>query len=120
MEAQRIAERTNFDVEMMRETGFCSGIENYSRHLTGLESRGSRPARFWTTSRRISLLSLTSPILRFPRCEGCILATGPGRKLWWIMGSVCRRHWITVRLNFEEFESHIRPDDVCIRHAIRI
>ena len=35
LEAQRIAERTNFDVEMMRETGFCSGIENYSRHLTG-------------------------------------------------------------------------------------
>ena len=33
IEAQRIAERTNFDVEMMRETGFCSGIENYSRHL---------------------------------------------------------------------------------------
>ena len=35
IEAQRIAERTNFDVEMMRETGFCSGIENYSRYLTG-------------------------------------------------------------------------------------
>ena len=37
IEAQRIAERTNFDVEMMKETGFCSGIENYSRHLTGLK-----------------------------------------------------------------------------------
>ena len=37
LEAQRISERTNFDIEMMRETGFCSGIENYSRHLTGLE-----------------------------------------------------------------------------------
>lgn len=37
LEAQRIAERTNFDIEMLRETGFCSGIENYSRHLTGLE-----------------------------------------------------------------------------------
>ena len=37
LEAQRIAERTNYDVEMMMETGFCSGIENYSRHLTGLE-----------------------------------------------------------------------------------
>ncbi len=36
LEAQRIRERTRFDVEMMRETGFCSGIENYSRHLTGL------------------------------------------------------------------------------------
>lgn len=37
LEAQRISERTNFDIEMMRETGFCSGIENYSRHLTGLK-----------------------------------------------------------------------------------
>lgn len=35
IEAQRISERTNFDVEMLRETGFCSGIENYSRHLVG-------------------------------------------------------------------------------------
>ena len=42
LEAQRIAERTHFDVEMMRETGFCSGIENYSRHLTGLPA-GSPP-----------------------------------------------------------------------------
>lgn len=38
LEAQRISERTNFDIEMMRETGFCSGIENYSRHLTGSET----------------------------------------------------------------------------------
>jgi len=37
IEAQRIAERTNFDIEMLRETGFCSGVENYSRHLSGLE-----------------------------------------------------------------------------------
>ena len=44
IEAQRIGERTNFDVEMMLETGFCSGIENYSRHLTGL-APGTPP---WT------------------------------------------------------------------------
>lgn len=37
LEAQRISERTNFDIEMMKETGFCSGIENYSRHLAGLK-----------------------------------------------------------------------------------
>ena len=37
LEAQRISERTNFDIEMMKETGFCSGIENYSRHLSGLK-----------------------------------------------------------------------------------
>ena len=38
LEAQRISERTNFDVEMLKETGFCSGIENYSRHLSGMEA----------------------------------------------------------------------------------
>ena len=43
LEAQRIYERTNFDIEMMRETGICSGIENYSRHLTGLKP-GEPPA----------------------------------------------------------------------------
>ena len=42
IEAQRIEERTNFDIEMMRETGFCSGIENYSRHISGREE-GSPP-----------------------------------------------------------------------------
>ena len=38
LEAQRISERTNFDIEMLRETGFCSGIENYSRHLNGMRA----------------------------------------------------------------------------------
>ena len=42
IEAQRIEERTNFDIEMMKETGFCSGIENYSRHISGREP-GSAP-----------------------------------------------------------------------------
>lgn len=42
IEAQRIEERTNFDIEMMKETGFCSGIENYSRHISGREA-GSPP-----------------------------------------------------------------------------
>ncbi|MCD8022177.1 MAG: excinuclease ABC subunit UvrB, partial [Lachnospiraceae bacterium] len=42
IEAQRIAERTNYDVEMLRETGFCSGVENYSRHLAGLPA-GATP-----------------------------------------------------------------------------
>lgn len=42
LEAQRISERTNFDIEMLKETGFCSGIENYSRHLSGT-SQGKPP-----------------------------------------------------------------------------
>lgn len=49
LEAQRISERTNFDIEMLKETGFCSGIENYSRHLSGLEP-GEAPYTSWTIS----------------------------------------------------------------------
>ena len=47
LEAQRIAERTNFDIEMMRETGFCSGIENYSRHLAGLATGSAATTPCW-------------------------------------------------------------------------
>ena len=54
LEAQRISERTNFDIEMMRETGFCSGIENYSRHLTGSEA-GQPPLLFWIIFQMILL-----------------------------------------------------------------
>ena len=43
MEAQRLEQRTNYDIEMMREMGFCSGIENYSRHLA-LREAGSTPS----------------------------------------------------------------------------
>ena len=46
LEAQRISERTNFDVEMLRETGFCSGIENYSRHLNGMPEGAIDLSRF--------------------------------------------------------------------------
>ena len=49
LEAQRISERTNFDIEMLRETGFCSGIENYSRHLKRYAAGGTaaHPARLF-------------------------------------------------------------------------
>ena len=54
LEAQRIAERTNFDIEMLRETGFCSGIENYSRHLAGLPA-GATPHTLMDYLLRISI-----------------------------------------------------------------
>jgi len=52
IEAQRIKMRTEFDLEMMQEMGYCSGIENYSRHLTG-RPPGSRPYTSWISCRRI-------------------------------------------------------------------
>lgn len=48
LEAQRLEQRTRYDMEMMREVGFCSGIENYSRHLVG-KRRENLPIHFLTT-----------------------------------------------------------------------
>lgn len=53
LEAQRIEERTNFDLEMMKETGFCQGIENYSRHISGREP-GSAPLHYSIIFQKIS------------------------------------------------------------------
>ncbi len=67
IEAQRIEERTNFDMEMLKETGFCQGIENYSRHISGREPRkltiySTRlySKRFLTIHRRITCNNSTS------------------------------------------------------------
>lgn len=51
-EAQRIKQRVEFDLEMIKELGYCSGIENYSRYFDGRPPRGAVPSACWTTSRR--------------------------------------------------------------------
>jgi excinuclease ABC subunit B len=50
VEAQRLEQRTRFDLEMLQEVGHCKGIENYTRHLSGAR-RASRRPRWWTTCR---------------------------------------------------------------------
>ena len=57
LEAERLEQRTNYDLEMMEEMGYCSGIENYSRHLTGRKA-GEPPLRWSIISQMIFLLSL--------------------------------------------------------------
>ena len=96
LEAQRIAERTNFDIEMMRETGFCSGIENYSRHLAGLEP-GATPHTLLDYFPDEFLIMWMSPISLFRRSEGCMPVTSQENQLWWITDSVYLRRKTTVR-----------------------
>lgn len=67
IEAQRIEERTRYDLEMLREIGYCSGIENYSRVFAGREP-ARRRTRFSTTSRTISSPSSTRATSRCRRC----------------------------------------------------
>ncbi len=69
IEAQRIAERTNFDVEMMRETGFCSGIENYSRHLTG-QKPGEPPQCLLDYFKDEFLLIVDESHITLPQVQG--------------------------------------------------
>lgn len=60
VEAQRLEQRTNYDLEMMREIGYCSGVENYSRYFDG-RAPAIRPIPFWTTSPTTSCSSSTNP-----------------------------------------------------------
>ena len=96
LEAQRSAERTNFDIEMLKETGFCSGIENYSRHLSG-QPAGSRPLTLIDYFPDDFLIMVDESHITIPQIGAMYVGTVRGRLPLWIMVSVCHRHWITGR-----------------------
>ncbi|MGL5434210.1 MAG: excinuclease ABC subunit UvrB [Lachnospiraceae bacterium] len=106
LEAQRISERSNFDVEMMRETGFCSGIENYSRHLSG--NAPGEPA--WTLIDYFPedlLMIIDESHITLPQIRG-MYAGDRSRKLNLVQYGFRLPSALDNRpLNFEEFESKI-------------
>ena len=81
LEAQRIAERTKFDIEMMRETGFCSGIENYSRHLSGLKP-GEPPHTLLDYFPDDFLMIVDESHITIPQVRGCMPVTSHERQHW--------------------------------------
>ncbi len=106
IEAQRIAERTNFDVEMMRETGFCSGIENYSRHLNGMPA-GAPPLTLMDFFRGDFLIIIDESHMTIPQIRG-MYAGDRSRKMTLVDYGFRLPSALDNRpLNFEEFESHI-------------
>ncbi|MCD7865122.1 MAG: excinuclease ABC subunit UvrB [Clostridiales bacterium] len=106
IEAQRIAERTNFDVEMLRETGFCSGIENYSRHLSGLEP-GVPPYTLLDYFPEEFLIIVDESHITIPQVRG-MYAGDRSRKTTLVNYGFRLPSALDNRpLNFEEFESHI-------------
>lgn len=106
LEAQRIAERTNFDVEMMRETGFCSGIENYSRHLAGLEP-GATPHTLLDYFPDEFLFIVDESHITIPQVRG-MYAGDQSRKTTLVdYGFRLPSAKDNRPLNFEEFESKI-------------
>ena len=106
LEAQRIAERTNFDVEMMRETGFCSGIENYSRHLTGL-APGQPPCTLIDYFPDDFLIIVDESHITLPQIRG-MYAGDQSRKRTLVQYGFRLPSALDNRpLNFEEFESKI-------------
>lgn len=106
LEAQRISERTNFDIEMMRETGFCSGIENYSRHLAGLAA-GEPPYTLLDYFPEDFLMIVDESHITIPQVRG-MYAGDQSRKTTLVdYGFRLPSAKDNRPLNFEEFESKI-------------
>ena len=106
LEAQRIAERTNFDIEMMRETGFCSGIENYSRHLAGLEP-GATPHTLMDYFPDDFLMIVDESHITIPQVRG-MYAGDQSRKTTLVnYGFRLPSAKDNRPLNFEEFENKL-------------
>ena len=106
IEAQRIAERTNFDIEMMRETGFCSGIENYSRHLNFLPA-GAPPLTLLDFFPEDFLIIVDESHITLPQVRG-MYAGDRSRKTTLVEYGFRLPSALDNRpLNFEEFEQKI-------------
>ena len=106
LEAQRISERTNFDIEMLRETGFCSGIENYSRHLNG-SAPGEPPMTLLDFFRDDILIMIDESHITVPQIRG-MYAGDRSRKMTLVDYGFRLPSALDNRpLNFEEFETHI-------------
>ena len=106
IEAQRIAERTNFDIEMMRETGFCSGIENYSRHLNFMPE-GAPPMTLMDFFPDDFLIIVDESHITIPQVRG-MYAGDRSRKTTLVDYGFRLPSALDNRpLNFEEFESKI-------------
>lgn len=106
LEAQRISERTNFDIEMMRETGFCSGIENYSRHLAGLEP-GSSPHTLLDYFPDEFLIIVDESHITIPQVRGMYSGDQSRKSTLVEYGFRLPSAKDNRPLNFEEFESKI-------------
>ncbi|MCM1535444.1 MAG: excinuclease ABC subunit UvrB [Clostridium sp.] len=106
LEAQRIAERTNFDIEMLRETGFCSGIENYSRHLNAMPA-GAPPMTLMDFFTDDYLIIIDESHMTIPQIRG-MYAGDRSRKTTLVDYGFRLPSALDNRpLNFEEFEAHI-------------
>ncbi len=106
LEAQRIAERTNFDIEMLRETGFCSGIENYSRHLAGLEP-GATPLTLMEYFKDDFLIIIDESHITVPQIRGMYAGDQSRKSTLVDYGFRLPSAKDNRPLNFEEFESKI-------------
>ncbi|MDE7308511.1 MAG: excinuclease ABC subunit UvrB [Lachnospiraceae bacterium] len=106
LEAQRISERTNFDIEMMRETGFCSGIENYSRHLAGL-APGSPPHTLLDYFPDEFLIIVDESHITIPQVRGMYSGDQSRKSTLVEYGFRLPSAKDNRPLNFEEFESKI-------------
>ena len=106
IEAQRISERTNFDIEMLRETGFCSGIENYTRHLNG-SLPGEPPMTLLDFFTDDFLIIVDESHMTIPQIRGMYFGDRSRKKTLVDYGFRLPSALDNRPLDFEEFEGHI-------------
>lgn len=106
LEAQRIAERTNFDIEMLRETGFCSGIENYSRHLAGLQP-GETPNTLLNYFPDDYIIMVDESHITIPQIRGMYAGDRARKETLVDYGFRLPSALDNRPLNFDEFEGYI-------------
>ena len=106
LEAQRISERTNFDIEMLRETGFCSGIENYSRHLNGMPE-GAPPFTLLDFFKDDYLIIIDESHMTIPQIRGMYAGDRSRKQTLVDYGFRLPSALDNRPLNFEEFEQRI-------------
>ena len=106
LEAQRISERTNFDIEMLRETGFCSGIENYSRHLNGMPE-GATPLTLMDYFKDDYLIIIDESHMTIPQIRGMFAGDRSRKNTLVDYGFRLPSALDNRPLNFQEFEEHI-------------
>lgn len=115
LEAQRLEQRTRFDIEMLHEMGYCPGVENYSMHLSG-RSWGDKPYSLLKYFPDDFLTIIDESHVTVPQIRECIMGTAHVRRLWLNMGSDCLQPRKTGRSDLMSSSHPSIRSSMCLQH----
>ena len=119
LEAQRLEQRTNFDLEMLSELGYCQGIENYSRHLTG-RNPGEPPPNLLDYYPKGYLIFIDESHVTIPQLIGMYRGDRSRKETLVEYGFRLPSALDNRPLMFEEFEKRVHQADLCLSHSERL